>query len=74
MLITSASAVAHGGNRQDRAASPLRLTLRDGSHYNGGNLPSGSQLPAEGNPPAALIHRNALPPLCVKKTLVLYLI
>ncbi|MFN6570237.1 MAG: hypothetical protein RMY31_024045 [Dendronalium sp. ChiSLP03b] len=25
-----------------------------------GNPPSGSQSPAEGNPPAALIHRNAL--------------
>ncbi|MCC5637706.1 hypothetical protein LC593_18045 [Nostoc sp. CHAB 5844] len=28
-----------------------------------GKIPSGSQLPAEGNPPAALIHRNALAPL-----------
>ncbi len=33
------------------------------SCYNGGDPPSGSQSPAEGNPPAALIHRNALAPL-----------
>ena len=43
----------------------------DASRYNGGNLPPGMrkahakgehQSPAEGNPPAALVHRNALAP------------
>ncbi|OUL30261.1 hypothetical protein, partial [Nostoc sp. 106C] len=46
------SAIAHGGNPQDRIASP-----RNASCYNGGNLPPGS--PRETRL-QGWIHRNAL--------------